>query len=436
MFLSILGFLMIATFMYLIMSKRLSAMTALILIPIVFALIGGFSSELGNLMLSGVKSIAPTGVMLVFGILYFGIMIDAGLFDPIVDKTLKVVKGDPVKIVVGTALLALLVSLDGDGSTTYMIVISAMLPLYRRLGMNPLILTAVTMLSSGVMNIIPWGGPTARVMSALHLDASQVFTPMIPCMIAAVLWVMFVAYILGKKERKRLGHSHESFSKEEENASFRIAATLEVLEYKRPKLLWVNFTLTAVLIVSLVMNFLPIPVLFMIAFALALMINYPSLEEQKERMSAHSGNALAVAGMVFAAGIFTGILTGTKMVDAMANTLVALIPDALGPHMPIFTAMISMPFTFFMSNDAFYFGILPLITKATAMYGINVSDMARASLLGQPVHLLSPLVPSTYLLVGLAGVNFGDHQRFTLKWAIGTTIVMLITALMIGIIVF
>jgi CitMHS family citrate-Mg2+:H+ or citrate-Ca2+:H+ symporter len=436
MFLSILGFLMIATFMYLIMSKRLSAMIALILIPVVFALIGGFSSELGNLMLSGVKSIAPTGVMLVFGILYFGIMIDAGLFDPVVDKTLKAVKGDPVKIVVGTALLALMVSLDGDGSTTYMIVIAAMLPLYRRLGMNPLILTAVTMLSSGVMNIIPWGGPTARVMSALHLDASQVFTPVIPCMITAVLWVMFVAYILGKKERKRLGLSHESMSKEEEIASFRIAATLEVPEYKRPKLLWVNFTLTVVLIVSLVMNILPIPVLFMIAFALAMMINYPNLEEQKERMSAHAGNALAVAGMVFAAGIFTGILTGTKMVDAMANTLVALIPDALGPHMPIFTAIISMPFTFFMSNDAFYFGILPLITKATAIYGIDAADMARASLLGQPVHLLSPLVPSTYLLVGLAGVNFGDHQRFTLKWAIGTTIVMLITALVFGIFAF
>jgi CitMHS family citrate-Mg2+:H+ or citrate-Ca2+:H+ symporter len=391
MFLSILGFLMIATFMYLIMSKRLSAMIALILIPVVFALIGGFSSELGNLMLSGVKSIAPTGVMLVFGILYFGIMIDAGLFDPVVEKTLKAVKGDPVKIVVGTALLALLVSLDGDGSTTYMIVISAMLPLYLRLGMNPLVLTAVTMLSSGVMNII---------------------------------------------ERKRLGLSYESLSKEEEIASFRIAATLEVPEHKRPKLLWVNFALTAVLIVSLVMNILPIPVLFMIAFALAMMINYPSLEEQKERMSAHAGNALAVAGMVFAAGIFTGILTGTKMVDAMANTLVALIPDALGPHMPIFTAIISMPFTFFMSNDAFYFGILPLITKATAIYGIDASNMARASLLGQPVHLLSPLVPSTYLLVGLAGVNFGDHQRFTLKWAIGTTIVMLITALVIGIIAF
>jgi CitMHS family citrate-Mg2+:H+ or citrate-Ca2+:H+ symporter len=164
------------------------------------------------------------------------------------------------------------------------------------------------------------------------------------------------------------------------------------------------------------------------------MINYPKLSEQQERIAAHAGNALAVAGMVFAAGIFTGILSGTKMVDAMGHAVVAMIPNALGPHMPVITALTSMPFTFFMSNDAYYFGILPILTEAAANYGIDPVEMGRASLLGQPVHLLSPLVPSTYLLVGMAGVNFGDHQRFTLKWACGTTIVMLIVALVTGIV--
>ncbi|RCW46589.1 CitMHS family citrate transporter [Paenibacillus prosopidis] len=154
--LSILGFLMIAVFMFLIMSKRLSAIVALILIPVLFALIAGFGTDIGPMMMEGVKTIAPTGVMLIFGILYFGIMIDTGLFGPLVNRTLKAVKGDPVKIVVGTAVLALLLSLDGDGSTTYMIVVAVMLPLYKRLDMNPLILTAVTMLASGVMNITPW----------------------------------------------------------------------------------------------------------------------------------------------------------------------------------------------------------------------------------------------------------------------------------------
>lgn len=367
--LSILGFLMIAVFMFLIMSKRLSAMVALILIPVIFALVAGFGADVGSMMMDGIKTIAPTGVMLIFGILYFGIMIDAGLFDPLVNRTLKAVKGDPVKIVIGTAVLALLVSLDGDGSTTYMIVVAAMLPLYKRLNMNPLILTAVTMLAGGVMNITPWGGPTARAMSALHLDASQLFTPIIPGMIVAACWVLAVAYILGRRERKRVGSSYSLLNEIEPVVKAEIAASLEVTDYKRPHLIWVNLALTVVT------NFLPLTILFMIAFALALMINYPSLEEQKERISAHAGNALGVAAMVFAAGIFTGILTGTKMVDAMALTLVDMIPDAFGPHLPVIAAITSMPLTFFMSNDAYYFGILPLITEAATTYGIDPVEM-------------------------------------------------------------
>ncbi len=138
--LSWLGFLMVAVFMYAIMSKRLSALVALIVVPVVFALIGGFTDQLGEMMLAGIKQIAPTGIMLLFAILCFGIMMDAGLFDPLIAKILKIVKGDPLKIVVGTAILASLVALDGDGTTTYMITVTAMLPLYQRLGIKPMIL--------------------------------------------------------------------------------------------------------------------------------------------------------------------------------------------------------------------------------------------------------------------------------------------------------
>lgn len=429
--LAFLGFTMVITFMFLIMTKRLSAQIALIIVPMLFGLMAGAGSGMGAMMLTGVKDIAATGIMLIFGILYFGIMIDAGLFDPLVSKILQVVKGDPLKVIMGTAFLALLVSLDGDGATTYMIVVAAMLPLYKKLGINPLMLTSVIMLSGGVMNILPWGGPTARAMSALHLDSSQLFTPIIPCMIAGALWVFFVAFYFGKKERKRVGISE--LQRETSDQPVRVT---ETGAYKRPKLVWINLALTIGLMTALVLNLLPLAILFMIGFALSLIINYPKIEQQRERVAAHAANALSVASMVFAAGIFTGILSGTHMVDAMAQSFVSVIPRSLGPNLPIITGLTSMPFTFFISNDAYYFGILPLITEAGAHFGVTATQMGRAALLGQPVHLLSPLVPSTYLLVGLAGVNFGDHQRFTLKWAMGTTLVMLFFAVLIKVIVF
>jgi len=502
MMLTVLAYSMVVVFMFLIMTKRLPALVALIIVPIVFGLLGGFGAQLGPMMLAGIKSLAPTGVMLMFAILYFGIMIDAGLFDPIVRKILQLVQGDPMKIVVGTAALAMFVSLDGDGATTYMITVSAMLPLYKRLGMSRLILACVIMLAGGVFNILPWGGPTARAASALGVDVGDIFVPMILPMAVTVAWVLFVAYVLGKKERKRLGTvsmetrvaahqapgasvlkpalvelpvaaqmngttgqwaAHAGGAGLANNiyaipgnrtdtpaagagtsASVRDAVTsgaepdITVSDpaTARPRLIWVNFALTAVLMGLLIKGVLPLPVLFMIFFAIAIMINYPKLQDQKERIASHAANVLPVVSLIFAAGIFVGILQGTKMVDAIALSVIAAVPTWMGPYLAIVTGFLSIPFTFFISNDAFYFGVVPILAKAAAVYGISAAEIGRASIIGQPVHLLSPLVASTYLLVGLSEVEFGDHQRYTLLWSITAAIVMLVAAVVFGVIPF
>lgn len=430
--LTALAYAMILVFMALIMTKRLSAMVALILVPIVFGLIGGFGMALGPMMLDGIRKLAPTGVMLMFAILYFGIMIDAGLFDPVVRLVLRLVGGSPTKIVVGTFLLATGVSLDGDGSTTYMITCAAMLPLYQRLGMNRLVLACVVMMAGQLMNILPWGGPTARAVSALGVELGDVFVPMILPMIITGVWGTFVAFILGRRETRRLGILRLDGAAGDGQSIAEVTGGDPALA--RPKLLGVNALLTLGLMVLLVMDVFPLPALFMVASAIALMINYPGLQQQKERIETHAVNIVPVVALIFAAGIFVGILSGTKMVDAIANSVIAMVPDRMGPYMAVVTAVLSMPFTFFISNDAFYFGILPILAKTAAVYGIGPVEIARASLVGQQVHLLSPLVASTYLLVGLAKVEFGDHQRFTLLWAISAAFVMLAAMLLLGVI--
>ncbi|MDB5695669.1 MAG: citN [Sphingomonas bacterium] len=438
--LSFLAFAMVATFMTLIMTKRLSAIVALILIPVLFALLAGVTAgidvtDLGKMMMDGVTELAPTGVMLVFAILFFGLMIDVGLFDPMIAVIVKLVHGDPVRILVGTAVLALLVSLDGDGTTTYMITTAAMLPLYRHMKMDVRMLACIVIMAGAVMNILPWGGPTARVMSALKLDAGQVFVPLIPAMAATAGWVLFVAYRFGLRERMRLAKLPADAIDETASASEIIAEDDKShVEARKPKLFWFNLALTAGLLVALIMGWLPLAVLFMLAYAVAITVNFPSLQAQRERLAAHAGNALAVAGLVFAAGIFTGILSGTKMVDAMSASVIAAIPPAWGPYMAPITALISAPFTFFISNDAFYFGMLPILAETGAAYGVSAEAIGRASLVGQQVHLLSPLVASTYLLVGFVGIEFGEHQRFTMKWALGSFLVFFAVSLLLGII--
>ncbi|MFI5903848.1 CitMHS family transporter [Streptomyces cyaneofuscatus] len=473
--LTILGFAMIATFLVLIMTKKMSPIAALVLIPALFCVAVGQGAKLGDYVIEGVGNLAPTAAMLMFAIVYFGVMIDVGLFDPIVRGILRFCKADPMRIVVGTAVLAAIVSLDGDGSTTFMITVSAMYPLYKRLKMSLVVMTGVAATANGVMNTLPWGGPTARAATALKLDASEIFIPMIPALAVGLLAVFLLSYVLGLRERKRLGMLtlDEALVREPEQETVLAGAGTgagggdrlrkgsaasgtgpadltqdgdddedgEEEKFKgldpnrstlRPKLYWFNAGLTIALLTAMIMELMPIPVLFLLGAALALTVNFPHMPDQRARIAAHADNVLNVSGMVFAAAVFTGVLTGTGMVENMADWVVGAVPDAMGPHMAIVTGLLSLPLTYFMSNDGFYFGVVPVLAEAGAAHGVSPLEIARASLAGQALHMSSPLVPAVYVLVGMAKVEFGDHTRFTVKWAVLTSLVVLGAGILFG----
>jgi CitMHS family citrate-Mg2+:H+ or citrate-Ca2+:H+ symporter len=404
--LAFLGYALVIVFMVLIMTKRMSPVTSLILVPLVFGLIGGFGPQLGAFALAGIKSVSTTATMIFFAIYFFSIMISAGLFDPLVKK---LVKGDPLKVLVGTAVLGAVVSLDGDGAATYMICCSALLPVYNKLKIKKLYLAVLLVTANSILNLTPWGGPTARIAAILNIDASVLFRVYLPGMLLAIVWLIGMGYIFGLKERKRLG-----ITKLDETAAGEMAATLteEEAELKRPKLVLLNFILTVIVMVTLISGKVPAAIIFEVGAALALMINYPSLKTQRKIIGMHAENVVQVVIMILAAGVFMGILTESKMAEAIAMNLVALIPSSLVSHLPIVTAVISLPGTFFLSNDAFYFGILPVLIKTGAAYGITPLQIGVAALTGQSIHLLSPLVASNYLLLGLTDQDMGEWQKF------------------------
>jgi CitMHS family citrate-Mg2+:H+ or citrate-Ca2+:H+ symporter len=492
-----LGFAMIAVFMALIMTKKLTPVLALILVPTIFGLFAGAGLGIGEMVLESMKSLTSTAALLMFAIIFFGLMIDVGLFDPLVRFILRTLGNDPAKVVLGTAVLAAVVSLDGDGSTTFILTTAAMLPIYLRLGLSPVVLTCVAGLANGTMNIVPWGGPTARAAAALDVSPTDVFVPMIPSLIAGMIIVMIFAWTLGLHERKRLANAKPEFWNAGGNARGSAnndggapagsvgggsasagtgagngrggnggtavvgslngqggggsVAVLDAPEQVdtadasltgsaldpnrptlRPKLFWFNLALTTAVMVVLVLDIVPLAFVFMVGAAIALLVNFPKVKDQATQLVAHAQSVLAVVSMVMAAGVLTGVLNGTGMVDAMAAWLVDIIPDSMGPFMAVITGLLSIPMTFFMSNDAFYFGVLPVLSETASHFGITPAEMARASITGQPVHMQSPLVPAILLLVSLASVELGDHHKKVLWRAAVVSLVMLAVGILLG----
>jgi len=460
-----LGFAMIAIFMYLILSKRLTPVIALILVPAVFAVaavqLGAAVVPDGGVagaIMEEIKSFAPTAALLFFAIIYFGLMIDVGLFDPLIRLLLRGVGNSPVRLALGTAVLAAMVSLDGDGSTTFIITVSALLPIYLELEMSPVVLTTVACLANGVMNIVPWGGPTVRAATVLKVPPNDLFIPMVPGMIAGVGAVLLLAFMMGRSEARRLhaagvalgagnggggsemvlpphpGGSAEAELDYEEHNPDMVSGLDPQRKTLRPNLIWFNLALTVALLVALGMDVLPLPLLFMGASAIAIVVNFPDHLDQSERIKAHGASIVSVVAMVFAAAVLVGVLQGTGMVSAMANAVVHVVPPAVGPWFAVITGLLSMPMTFFMSNDAFYFGVLPILSEAAGAYGITPVQMARAAIIGQPVHLTSPLVPAMLLLISLSRVDLADFHKKAIWRAAVCALVMLGVAIALGVV--
>lgn len=427
------GFCTIAVLLTLIMTKRMSVVVALVLVPIVFGLLAGLSSELGGYILDGLKSVAPTGIMLTFAILYFSVMNDAGMFDPMIKGIIKFGGQDPIKIAVGTALIAMLAHLDGSGASTFLVCIPAMIPIYDRLGMDRKVLACIAALGAGTMNIVPWGGPTLRASSSLGIDISELFNPIIPALGAGVLTVLAVSFWLGKKEKVRLTNAGTLGS----GLSFvgiDDSADEDKANLKRPKLFLFNLLLTVGALTALVTKSVPLPAVFVIALPIALLVNYPNVKLQQARITAHGHAAILMISIIFAAGVFTGILKGSGMIKALATSLVGVVPESLGAHFPLLTAITSMPASLLFDPDSYYFGVLPVLVHAAEALGASGIEVARGALLGQMTtgFPVSPLTASTFLLVGLAGVDLADHQKKTIPLAFLVTMVMTLVAVITG----
>lgn len=438
MSLSIIGFLTILVIITLLISGRVSPLVAMVIPPIIGALIAGFSlADIGEFFDSGISSVINVAVMFIFAIIFFGIMQDAGLFEPLINKMIALSKGNVIVVAIITVLIAVVAQLDGSGASTFLITIPALLPLYLRLRMNPYLLLLLVAGAAAIVNMVPWGGPLGRVASVLKTDVTELWYPLIPLQIIGIILMLVLAVFFGIREKKRIVSQFGSLaaSNEDEVSSMGVVSSELDKDLQRPKLLWINALVSILVIGTLVAGIIPAGLAFLIGVAIALPINYRSTKDQMERIRAHAPNALTMASIIIAAGLFLGILNGTGMLTAIANDAVQIMPSFMSSYLHIIVGILGVPFDLLLSTDAYYFALFPVVEQIGLSFDIDSLSTAYAMIIGNIVGtFVSPLAPAVWLALGLSGLEMGKHLKYSFFWMWGLSILLLFIATLIGII--
>lgn len=445
----LLGFACIVAIVVTLFKSKTLPSIAFIIFPMILGVIlvfGGYYSweNIGKLIQSGFSSTGPTAALFVFSVLYFGIMTDAGMFDVIIGKLMLLVKDNVIGVCVMTCIIALIGHLDGGGASTFCIVVPAMLPVYKKMHMRPTTLLRISVIAMGVLNLMPWAGPTMRAATVLGIEAGSLWQTILPIQACGIVLALAVAVLNGIIEQKRgaglngkLAQEATHLNRVEEAAAEAESANNDLA---RPKLFVFNIILTIAVIALLIKDIFPSYVPFMIGVAIAILVNYPGAKMQKKIINLHSGPALMMCSTLMGAAVLMGILVKdiegvNSVITCMSNLISSILPAALGQHLPLVIGILSVPLALAFDTDSYFYGMLPVMIGIGEGFGVGAMPIAVAMVVCRNcATFISPMVPATLLGVGLADVDIKDHIKNSFLWVWTFSIICMLIGVIVGII--
>lgn len=430
--LTIFGLAIIFVIVGLLLTEKVSPVIAMVLVPLIGALLAGFDlTQIRAFYLDGTTSVIQIVVMFIFAILFFSIMSDAGVFQPLIDGLIRLTRGNVISVAIGTVLISVVAQLDGAGATTFLLVVPALLPLYQRLRMDPYMLFLLLAVSAGITNMLPWGGPLARVATVLSADVEKIYRPLIMVQVIGIALTIVMAIILGMREKRRIIAQYGALVAHTDTQD----TSQSPAKPTNKKLFWVNLVIFVAAMVVLFADLLPPAFVFMVGTSVALLVNYRTPKQQIECISAHAGGAIMMATIILAAGVFLGVLKGAGMLDSISADMVSVLPSAVLPNLHYIIGFLGVPLELVLSTDAYYFGLFPVVEQITSSVGVEPTKSGYAVMIGSIVGtFVSPFSPALWMGLGLANLSMGKHIRYSFFWVWGLSLAIMLCSWMIGVI--
>ena len=426
---AILGYITLALLVYLIMKGNFSPSIVFIGLSVILGLVVGYDLvTLNEYIKTGVISTASNAVMFAFAILFFTIMTEAGLFDPIVDFLMRTLGRSVFGIGVAAVLVSCIGHLDGSATTTALVTIPFFLPAFKRIGLQGKHLMLLAGLSMGVMNLMPWAGPLLRASVVTGIDPTILWRALLPAQIFGLIVVCGVGVYFGRLAKRSTG-----------SADLVLAAKEETDEKKEKKpITWkwyFNLALLIAAVVLLAKGTFVSYIVFQLSCVLAMVVNFRGSKAQNAVLHKAAGPAYYTIIILFSAGVFMGVLGQGEpsIISQMATALINILPPALARHLHIIMGAVSTPLGLVFASSAYDNSVLPLCVEVGARYGISAQSMAVCMAIGKNVSIIgSPVYPSTFLILGLCETELKDYLKFAFipMWALG--ILMILFSVLVG----
>lgn len=421
---------MIAGIVYFLVREKASLPPIFILVPILGALACGFSvSEICGFISAGISSVTDTALLFLFSILYFSILGETGLFDALAHFFLKHMKNNIYFLLLLTFGMAAVIQMDGSGAMTMLIIIPMMLPLYDAMKLRRAALVCSCAVGTGVMNMFPWCSAMLRISAGTGLEAQEIWREVLPVQAVSFALGILVILLMGLGEKRRgAGISDSEFLQLKKGGTDQVC-----LKISR-RLAIFDIGLTVVLIGALLADKITAVAGFMAGLGILLVTNYPAMKKQDEVIKRFSATAYPLALTIFSIGVMLGIMKGMGAIDAIAFSLMRLLPEGWGTQAVFLYGLLGVPASMVLGSDCCYSIVAPLLGTISQHYGGGMMTAAVAVILSSSMAAsISFTGPVPYMTVGLAGISMNENVKFSFRylWLMG--ILMIVAARVAGI---